>query len=68
MDESFRGLEHGIDERIPVAAMAKMVKFYAQLMQVWGTERDGLTIGLPSSPAETCRMVPTPDESTVRCS
>jgi carboxypeptidase PM20D1 len=37
MDESFRGLEHGIDERIPVEAMAKMVKFYAQLMQVWGT-------------------------------
>jgi carboxypeptidase PM20D1 len=36
MDESFRGLEHGIDERIPVAAMAKMVKFYARLMQVWG--------------------------------
>ena len=38
MDESFRGLEHGIDERIPIAAMAKMVKFYAQLMQVWGTK------------------------------
>ena len=38
MDESFRGLEHGIDERIPVEAMAKMVKFYAQLMQVWGTK------------------------------
>jgi len=37
MDESFRGLEHGIDERIPVAGMAKMVKFYAQLMRVWGT-------------------------------
>jgi carboxypeptidase PM20D1 len=37
MDESFRGLEHGIDERIPVEAMGKMVKFYAQLMQVWGT-------------------------------
>jgi carboxypeptidase PM20D1 len=36
MDESFRGLEHGIDERIPVEGMAKMVKFYAQLMQVWG--------------------------------
>jgi carboxypeptidase PM20D1 len=36
MDESFRGLEHGIDERIPVEAMGKMVKFYAQLMQVWG--------------------------------
>ena len=37
MDESFRGLEHGIDERIPIAGMAGMVKFYAQLMQVWGT-------------------------------
>jgi carboxypeptidase PM20D1 len=37
MDQSFRGLEHGIDERIPVSGMAKMVKFYAQLMQVWGT-------------------------------
>jgi len=37
MDESFRGLEHGIDERIPIEGMAKMVKFYAQLMQVWGT-------------------------------
>jgi carboxypeptidase PM20D1 len=37
MDKSFAGLEHGIDERIPVAALAKMVKFYAQLMQVWGT-------------------------------
>ena len=38
MDESFMGLEHGIDERIPVEAMAKMVKFYAQLMQVWGAK------------------------------
>lgn len=37
MDESFRGLEHGIDERIPVEAMAKMVTFYAQLMRIWGT-------------------------------
>jgi carboxypeptidase PM20D1 len=37
MDESFRGLEHGIDERIPIAGMARMVTFYAQLMQVWGT-------------------------------
>ncbi len=36
MDESFRGLEHGIDERIPVDGMAKMVTFYARLMQVWG--------------------------------
>ncbi len=36
MDESFRGLEHGIDERIPVEGMGKMVKFYAQLMKVWG--------------------------------
>ncbi len=37
MDESFRGLEHGIDERIPIDGMARMVKFYAQLMRVWGT-------------------------------
>jgi carboxypeptidase PM20D1 len=37
MDESFMGLEHGIDERIPVEAIGRMVKFYAQLMQVWGT-------------------------------
>ena len=38
MDESFQGLEHGIDERIPIEAMARMVIFYAQLMQVWGTK------------------------------
>jgi carboxypeptidase PM20D1 len=38
MDESFQGLEHGIDERIPIEGMARMVKFYAQLMQVWGTK------------------------------
>jgi carboxypeptidase PM20D1 len=38
MDESFRGLEHGIDERIPVASMGTMVQFYARLMQVWGTQ------------------------------
>jgi carboxypeptidase PM20D1 len=38
MDESFRGLEHGIDERIPIDGMARMVKFYARLFQVWGTE------------------------------
>jgi carboxypeptidase PM20D1 len=38
MDESFRGLEHGIDERIPLEGMGKMVKFYAQLMQVWSTK------------------------------
>ena len=42
MDESFMGLEHGIDERIPVEAMGKMVKFYAQLMQVWGTKEMNL--------------------------
>lgn len=36
MDESFRGLEHGIDERIPVTGIARMVTFYAQIMQVWG--------------------------------
>jgi carboxypeptidase PM20D1 len=39
MDESFRGLEHGIDEHIPVEGMAKMVKFYAQMMQAWGTRK-----------------------------
>lgn len=38
MDESFRGLEHGVDERIPIEGMANMVQFYARLMQVWGTE------------------------------
>ena len=38
MDESFRGLEHGIDERIPVEGMGRMVKFYAQLMKVWGSK------------------------------
>jgi carboxypeptidase PM20D1 len=42
MDESFMGLEHGIDERIPVEAMGKMVQFYAQLMQVWGTKEMAL--------------------------
>jgi len=36
MDESFRGLEHGIDERIPVEGMARMVTFYSYLMQAWG--------------------------------
>ncbi len=38
MDESFMGLEHGIDERIPIEGMAGMVKFYGQLMQVWGSK------------------------------
>jgi carboxypeptidase PM20D1 len=38
MDPSFEGLEHGIDERIPIEGMARMVKFYAQLMKVWGTK------------------------------
>ena len=41
MDPSFAGLEHGIDERIPVASMAKCVQFYAQLMKLWGTESMG---------------------------
>jgi carboxypeptidase PM20D1 len=36
MDERFRGLEHGIDERIPVEGMGRMVQFYARLMQMWG--------------------------------
>ena len=39
MDERFRGLEHGIDERIPVNGMGCMVQFYARLMQVWGTSQ-----------------------------
>jgi carboxypeptidase PM20D1 len=38
MDESFMGLEHGIDERIPIEGMGRMVKFYGQIMQVWGTK------------------------------
>ena len=38
MDESFMGLEHGIDERIPVEGMGRMVTFYGQLMQTWGTK------------------------------
>jgi acetylornithine deacetylase/succinyl-diaminopimelate desuccinylase-like protein len=38
MDERFMGLEHGINECIPVEGMAKMVQFYAQLIQVWGTK------------------------------
>ncbi len=42
MDESFMGLEHGIDERIPVEGMARMVQFYALLIQVWGTK--GMTL------------------------
>ena len=37
MDKSFMGLEHGIGERIPVEGMANMVKFYARLLQVWGS-------------------------------
>jgi carboxypeptidase PM20D1 len=48
MDESFRGLEHGIDERIPIESMAKMVAFYAQLMRVWGTKE--MTTGERSKP------------------
>lgn len=39
MDEHFRGLEHGIDERIPVEGMRDMVQFYARLMQAWGSSR-----------------------------
>jgi carboxypeptidase PM20D1 len=36
MDERFRGLEHGVDERIPVEGMGRMVQFYFRLMQTWG--------------------------------
>lgn len=39
MDERFRGLEHGIDERIPVEGMGRMVRFYARLMEVWGASQ-----------------------------
>jgi carboxypeptidase PM20D1 len=39
MDPSFRGLEHGIDERIPITGMARMVTFYGQLMLAWGSEK-----------------------------
>jgi carboxypeptidase PM20D1 len=38
MNPSYAGLEHGIDERIPIVEMTKTVKFYAQLMKLWGTE------------------------------
>ncbi len=38
MDQSFMGLEHGIDERVPIQGMGKMAKFYGQLMQAWGTK------------------------------
>jgi carboxypeptidase PM20D1 len=41
MDPSYAGLEHGIDERIPISEMVKTVKFYAKLMQIWGTEKMG---------------------------
>ena len=37
MDERFRGLEHGIDERIPIEGMGRMVQFYGRLMQGWGS-------------------------------
>ncbi len=39
MDPSYAGLEHGVDERIPISEMVKTVKFYAKLMQTWGTEK-----------------------------
>lgn len=48
MDESFRGLEHGINERIPITSMAKMVQFYARLMRVWGTRTMTLNQGAQS--------------------
>lgn len=46
MDERFRGLEHGIDERIPVDGMAAMVQFYARLAQAWGAAGMGLKQGV----------------------
>lgn len=46
MDERFRGLEHGIDERIPIDGMANMVQFYARLMQAWATETMSPTQGV----------------------
>jgi carboxypeptidase PM20D1 len=39
MDERFRGLEHGVDERIPVEGMGSMVQFYLRLMQRWGSSQ-----------------------------
>jgi carboxypeptidase PM20D1 len=48
MDERFRGLEHGINERIPVDGMSKMVQFYARLMQMWGTPQMGHGQGVAS--------------------
>ncbi len=39
MDPSYAGLEHGVDERIPISEMVKTVKFYSKLMQIWGTEK-----------------------------
>jgi len=38
MNESFRGLEHSIDKRIPIEGMARMITFCALLMHMWGTE------------------------------
>jgi len=38
MDPSFMGLEHGNRRAHSHQGMANMVKFYAQLMQVWGTK------------------------------
>ena len=41
MDESFRGLEHGIDERIPVEGMAKDGQVLCPTDAGLGHERDG---------------------------
>lgn len=50
MDESFRGLEHGIDERIPIDGMARMVTFYSYLLQAWGdSEMQSVQTGLERS-------------------
>ncbi len=44
MDESFRGLEHGIDERIPVDAMAKMVHVLCPVDAGLGREGDDIEL------------------------
>ena len=38
MDERFRELEHAVNKRILVEAMAQMMQFYGRLMELWGSE------------------------------